>query len=235
MKPQGLDGSYHRHSKTCDPTHPEFRTNRKEAVDLLALQEGERVIDWGCGSGLNFPYLLRKKANLVGVECSTSLLRKARKKFPGVELVQGDMATQAFPQQADKAICTYSLSMVHSWEQAVSNMSKALKPDGRLVILDFGRPGWPLKPVSPLFNGWLKLRGVNPGRPFFSLLPKYFRDVKIRSLRLGYILLALAEFPLPQPFLISPPTRPFRVVSQKIISHAEGQPPILSFDFSPNT
>jgi hypothetical protein len=70
--------------------------------------------------------------------------------------------------------------------------------------------------------------------PLYPLLQKYFRNVTIRSLGGGYRVIALAEFPIPQPVLIPPPARPFRVVAQRIIFSSVGQNPILSFDIASN-
>lgn len=234
MKLQNLEGFYRWHSKVYEITRSIFLAGRTEAVDLLALQDGDRVIDWGCGTGLNFPLLLRKKVDLVGIDDSASMLGRAREKFPEIELVQGDMSHYPFPEQADKAICTYSLSMVDPWKETIRNICRALKPTGRLVILDFGQLTGPLKLLAPFFSAWLKLHGVNPGMSLSSLLPKYFHGVKIRSLHRGYSFLALAEFPVLQPSPTRPPDRPFRVVSHRFIFPPGGSRPILSFDFTLN-
>ena len=234
MKLQNLERFYRWHSRLYDLTRPLFLTGRGEAVGLLAPQEGERVIDWGCGTGLNFPLLLRKRVDLVGVDASPSMLRRAGNKFPGVELVQGDMATLHLPVPADKAICTYSLSMVDAWESAVRNIWQGLKPGGRLVILDFVRLDGPLRPIAPLFSAWLKLHGVNPGMSLAPLLRKYFRSVEIQSPPTGYRCTAVAEFPVSCPAEAPPPSRPFRVVAHRFIRPPGGSAPILSFDFKRN-
>ena len=35
---------------------------RKQAVSALALHEGDTVVELGCGTGLNFPYLMQAAA-----------------------------------------------------------------------------------------------------------------------------------------------------------------------------
>jgi hypothetical protein len=70
--------------------------------------------------------------------------------------------------------------------------------------------------------------------PLFALLRKYFRNVKIQSLRMGYSFLALAEFPALKPFPTWPPARPFRLVSTRFVFPSGGSPSILTFDFTVN-
>ncbi len=61
--------------------NPLFRTLRMRAVQRLALQPGDSVLDVGCGAGSNFPYLcaaVGPAGRVVGVDISPSLARKAR-------------------------------------------------------------------------------------------------------------------------------------------------------------
>src|SRR5919198_3360789 len=55
---------------------------RKHAVDRLNLELGDCVLEVGCGSGRNFPFLreaVGPSGRLYGVDLSASMLRRARK------------------------------------------------------------------------------------------------------------------------------------------------------------
>ncbi len=77
---------------------PIYRVGRERAVPALHLQEGSRVLDIGCGTGLNFPLLLDAvgpTGHVVGVDLSSEMLGVARRKTrnapPGnVSLIEAD-------------------------------------------------------------------------------------------------------------------------------------------------
>jgi len=75
-------------------------TRRQEAVDALGLQPGGRVLEIGCGTGRNFPYILSSigpSGRLVCLDHSSEMLGVARtvckaRGWDNVTLVQGDAA-----------------------------------------------------------------------------------------------------------------------------------------------
>ena len=57
---------------------------RKRAVDQLKLRLGDRVLEVGCGTGRNFPYLrdaVGLEGRIYGVDLSKEMLRGARKLY----------------------------------------------------------------------------------------------------------------------------------------------------------
>ena len=60
-------------------------------VRLTGLPAGARVADLGCGSGL-FTDLLRQRGyRAAGIDISPKLLEVGRRKYPGLELIEGDI------------------------------------------------------------------------------------------------------------------------------------------------
>ena len=63
---------------------PFIRPVRQKAVELLKLEEGDRVLDMGCGPGGSFPYLVHAvgpSGQVVGVEISPVISINARKRI----------------------------------------------------------------------------------------------------------------------------------------------------------
>ena len=195
MELDRLEPFYRVHARIYDRTRRLFLLDRERALALLDPLPGETVIDFACGTGLNMPGLLARQARVVGIDYSTSMLERARARHPSVQFVQADIASCRFGGVVDKAICTYSLSMVENWRDALLGMRAAVAPGGRLVILDFGRLSGPLGLLYPPFRWWLRRHGVDPEQPIEAFLSKHCERVAGQILRRGYSRLIAAQVP----------------------------------------
>jgi len=81
-----------------------YKAYRSRAIDLLQLQQGQCVVELGCGSGLNFP-LLRQQigsaGRLIGVDLSAEMLgcaqaRTEQSGWTNVELVESEWQCMNF-------------------------------------------------------------------------------------------------------------------------------------------
>src|SRR5438309_1583130 len=65
---------------------------RRLAAEAAGAGRGAAVLDCACGSGMLARALLRAGASrVVGLDFSPGMLEIARRKVPGVELVEGDV------------------------------------------------------------------------------------------------------------------------------------------------
>ena len=195
MQLDRLEDFYRVHARIYDRTRRLFLLDRQRALSVLDPRESETVIDFACGTGLNAPGLLREGARVLGIDYSRSMLEQARKRHPSVQFVQADIASCRFSGTADKAVCTYSLSMVENWQDALLNMKAALVPGGRMVILDFSCFRGPLRILYPPFRWWLRRHGVDPEQPITPFLRRHCEEVTVQVLRSGYNLLVSAIVP----------------------------------------
>lgn len=121
---------------------------RKRAISALGLKAGDTVVDIGCGTGLNFPFLHRAvgpQGTIIGVDLSDAMLAQARQaveanQWGNVQLVCADASQFAFPPRVDAVLSTYALTLVPDPGCVVSNATEALAPGGRLVVLDMAWP-----------------------------------------------------------------------------------------------
>jgi len=182
---------------------PIYGVGRAHAVPALRLREGSRVLDIGCGTGLNFPRLLAAvgpSGQVVGVDRSHEMLEVARRKTihlpPGnVALVEAD--AEQLDQVAvglddpgapfDAVLFTYSLSLMTHWDQAWRRATNLVRSGGRAAIVDMGSPhGWArlLDPGARLAC-WLGGADIN-ARPW-TLLERTTHDVQSWSFRGGHV------------------------------------------------
>jgi len=192
------DALYRRHARFYDATRRFCLPDRRAAVDRLGVREGERVIDFACGTGLNVPHLRRARpARITGVDCSGAMLERAARKHPDVSLVLADAATVSLPAPGERILCTYGLSMMDGWREALRNMHRHLTPDGVLVVLDFH----PLRGVAafadPALRWWLARFGVRSETDFASALEDLFHEVDVQVPPLGYSTIVRAAGPRP--------------------------------------
>jgi demethylmenaquinone methyltransferase/2-methoxy-6-polyprenyl-1,4-benzoquinol methylase len=111
---------------------------RKHAVDRLSLKPGDCVLDVGCGTGRNFPFLreaIGPSGRIYGVDLSAGMLRKARKRdrhhWTNIHLTEGDAANYLAPEPLDGVLFSLSYNTMPASSDRVA-------PD--LETASLGRP-----------------------------------------------------------------------------------------------
>ena len=113
---------------------------RQRAVELLKLQEGDRVLDMGCGLGGSFPYLVHavgSPGEVVGVEISPVISINARKRvekngWRNVEVIEADARTVHLTGQFD-GLLLFATDVIFL-EDALENIFPHLKDGARVVL-----------------------------------------------------------------------------------------------------
>jgi demethylmenaquinone methyltransferase/2-methoxy-6-polyprenyl-1,4-benzoquinol methylase len=113
---------------------------RQRAVELLKLQEGDRVLDMGCGLGGSFPYLVRAvgpSGQVVGVEISPVISINARKRvekngWRNVEVIQADARTVQLTGTFD-GLLLFATDVIFL-EDALENIFPHLEDGARVVL-----------------------------------------------------------------------------------------------------
>jgi arsenite methyltransferase len=112
---------------------------------LGELSSGERVVDVGCGAGIDSLIAAKKvgpDGRVIGVDMTPSMLEKARRAaeeagLKSVEFREG--YAEALPVEdgwADVVISNGVLNLMPDKAAALQEMSRVLKPGGRLQIGD---------------------------------------------------------------------------------------------------
>src|SRR5262245_7066283 len=126
-----------------------FRSMRPEVARIAGVGPGSRVLDVAMGTGAEARALAQTGAEIVGVDISEAMLRVARKKTAqrNVRYQQGD-ATQLAFEDGCFDVSTVSFAL-HEMPESIrlrvlSEMKRVTKPDGRIVVVDYGLPKHPL-------------------------------------------------------------------------------------------
>ena len=145
---------------------------RRKAVERLALEPGETILELGCGTGRNLPLLCDAVGNdgqVIGVDASSGMLTRAQQRVTrhhrqNIRLCHQDAAELTLPGQVDAALFSLSYSVLPDRETVLQKTWEALRPDGRLVIMDAGLPASPLgRLLGPVGEA---IATVFPGDPY---------------------------------------------------------------------
>lgn len=106
---------------------------------------GKKVIDVGCGQGLFSRLLAEKGAMVTGVDSGSSLLRIAKMVRPSspqgegkhIKYVKADAQDLSFAKawEFDMALCVLSLQNMENLKIVLGEISRVLKPGGKLVAV----------------------------------------------------------------------------------------------------
>ncbi|GAA4141529.1 methyltransferase domain-containing protein [Leifsonia shinshuensis] len=124
---------------------PAGRTYKTLAIEQLAIDPANTILDLGCGTGGELDPLLRAlgpAGSLIGVDADEEALRAARDRFedPRLKLIVGDAHTLALDDgSVDRAYVDRTAQHLTAPATVLSELRRILRPDGRVVLAE---PDW---------------------------------------------------------------------------------------------
>ncbi len=159
------------------------RRIRQDAVDALQIGPGARVLEIGCGTGRNFPYLERAvgpEGEIVGVDYTPEMLGAAgrlvkRNGWSNLRLMEADATTLRIDEKFDAVLAVMSLSAMPHWTAAMHRVPALLRDGGRFVVADAREfPRRPLAALNPLLRSIVAPLGA--WHPWRDLTPEMQRQ-----------------------------------------------------------
>ncbi|MDH5439090.1 MAG: class I SAM-dependent methyltransferase [Candidatus Bathyarchaeota archaeon] len=114
--------------------------NNPATFKLIGNVKGKKVLDLACGEGYNTRVLAKKGATVVGVDFSEKLIELARhleiKERLGITYYVADAANMEKIQSNhfDLVTCFMALQDVEHYKQAISEVARVLKENGRFIF-----------------------------------------------------------------------------------------------------
>ena len=170
-----MDLVYRRQRYVYDLTRKYYLFGRDRLIRELALQPGERLVEIGCGTARNLVRIaqLYPQAQLFGLDASHEMLKSAAESVARaglgdrIRLVHGyaeNLTPASFGDDRpfDRAVFSYSLSMIPDWRQALAAAGRALNDTGRVHVVDFGDLTGLGRVGAACLRSWLALFHVEP-------------------------------------------------------------------------
>lgn len=141
----GMEGAHAR------ALYPHVAAEVERAVAGLAAP---RLLDLGCGTGALAELVLSEipTAKLVGVDLSPEMVRRARQRLGGAEVLVRDAERLPFPDSSFDAVwCNDSFHHYPDPRRAAFQVWRVLAPGGAFIIGDTWQPA----PARAIMNAWL--------------------------------------------------------------------------------
>lgn len=162
------------------------------ALEWLAPQPGERILDLGCGDGAVTAALKAMGAEVVGVDTSEALLAAARAR--GLDARRMDGQALEFAPEFDAVFSNAALHWMTDPEAVIAGVHRALKDGGRFVA-EFGGHGNVAAIVTAMRATAQRIGGEEAlAGPWFFPTPEVYAEMLARA---GFAVRRIGLFPRP--------------------------------------
>lgn len=146
-----------------------FKQYKENALNESSLKQGDKVIVFCCGTGLDFSHIQKKigeTGKIVGLDFSADMLKIAQKRikkkgWKNIELLEVDVTKtgDSIGNDFDGGVCTLGMSIIPEYIKAYENLLGAVKSGGEVIIGDAQyASGW-----KSFFNPIIILMGKRYG------------------------------------------------------------------------
>lgn len=108
-------------------------------LSLLGNVKGEKILDFGCGTGIYAKLLAKKGAIVKGFDISPEMIKIANQENPKLELKVGSAYNIPFKEKFDIVLASLVVHYLGDWNKMFSEVRRVLKPRG-IFLFSTGNP-----------------------------------------------------------------------------------------------
>ena len=105
-----------------------------EILQKGGIKENLKVLDVACGTGVLFPDYKKLGAEVVGIDISENMVKKAREKFPETKVICGDASIFDFEETFEAVIIYNAFPHFDEPVKLIENLAKVLCVGGRFTV-----------------------------------------------------------------------------------------------------
>jgi SAM-dependent methyltransferase len=156
---------YHRWSATYDDgRNPAFDLDEPILLEILDELAPAAALDAACGTGRWAELLAARDHRVIGVDGSSTMLDRARRRVPAAEFRTGDLhELPVADASVNLVVCALALTHLPDLRPAFAEFARVLRPGGHLLVSDMH--------AERVLRGSVPTVRDSAGRP--GLLPAY--------------------------------------------------------------
>lgn len=117
-----------------DSKHSFVSKYGEDLIGWLAPQEGEHILDVGCGTGQLANEIKAYGADVVGMDASPDMIAKAKATYHDIKFFVKDATDFSFDAPFDAVFSNATLHWINNQTEAIRCIYNVLKPGGRFVF-----------------------------------------------------------------------------------------------------
>ena len=125
------------HGWLYSPTDAGYDKDRalfpEDVLGWLDPQEGETILDVGCGTGTLTAKISEAGAGVVGIDASSEMIAKAKTAFPELQFFVKDATDFSFSEPFDAAFSNATFHWIKEQRKTIQCIYNSIKPGGRFV------------------------------------------------------------------------------------------------------
>lgn len=170
---------------TYTDTHSFVFEYGNDVLEWLAPQEGERILDLGCGTGHLIDQIAAAGADVVGLDNSTGMIKEARATHPECQFICGDARNVTFERPFDAVFSNAALHWIQDQDAVLESVATALHPGGRFVA-ELGGTG-NISAIVDATQSELTSRGYEIEHPwYFPSIGEYATKLEAHGFEVQY-------------------------------------------------
>jgi ubiquinone/menaquinone biosynthesis C-methylase UbiE len=169
-----------------------FRNQNAHLIDMAGVGSGQRIVDLACGTGGVTKLILQKlkgarDSAIIGIDHSATALKLAMEDLKdardaAVQFMQSQIEhlSDSVKESVDTVIFCNAIHYVPNKEALLAEISKSLKPGGKLAFNTSFYDGAHLEETLPYYRKWM-LRASRTLRREYGLSPSKAEKVESRK------------------------------------------------------